>query len=247
MHEINYQKYDDLLQKKYIKNLGRVSKIVGLTIESTGPNASMGEVCRIESDTGKVFAEVVGFRDNRILLMPLGDLVGVGLGSTVEALGHSLKVSVSTDLLGRVLDGLGKPIDEKAPIYSNTLYDVESEAPDPLKRSRITEPLTMGIKAIDGLLTIGKGQRIGVFSGSGVGKSTIMGMIARNTHADVNVIDYIKTVYREGAFTPIMSLCVLPNLGLYFLFKKLDYWYAIKGVIISILAYTILVLILKFM
>lgn len=190
-------KYNELSRKSYIKHLGRVSKIVGLTIESIGPNASMGEVCKIDSEDNSVFAEVVGFRENRILLMPLGDLAGVGLGSTVEALGHSLKVSVSTDLLGRVLDGLGKPIDDKAPIYSNTLYNIESEAPDPLKRTRISESLTMGIKAIDGLLTVGKGQRVGIFAGSGVGKSTIMGMIARNTHADVNVIALIGERGRE--------------------------------------------------
>lgn len=195
MFDLN--KYEQLLEKSYIKHTGRVSKIVGLTIESIGPNVSMGEVCRIHGDNGFVFCEVVGFRDNRILLMPLGDLAGIGLGSTVEALGHALQVSVSPDLLGRVLDGLGKPIDGKAPIYTEEMYTVENEAPDPLTRARITEVLPLGVKAVDGLLTLGKGQRVGIFAGSGVGKSTLMGMIARNTLADINVIALIGERGRE--------------------------------------------------
>lgn len=197
VRNIDLSKYEELAYKSYIKHTGRVTKIVGLTVESLGPNVNMGEVCRIISDDQFVFAEVVGFRDNRILLMPLGDLSGIGLGSVVEALGHSLQVSVGEELLGRVLDGLGKPIDDKPPIYTNTLYNIENESPDPLKRNRIKEPLPIGVKAIDGLLTIGKGQRVGIFAGSGVGKSTLMGMIARNTSADINVIALIGERGRE--------------------------------------------------
>lgn len=197
MQAIDLKRYDDLLNKSYIKHIGKVTKIVGLTVESLGPNVNMGEVCRIVSDDISVFAEVVGFRENKILLMPLGELTGIGLNSTVEALGHSLQVSVSQDLLGRILDGLGKPIDNNGPIYSEQLYTIENDSPDPLTRNRINEPLPIGVKAIDGLLTIGKGQRVGIFAGSGVGKSTLMGMIARNTSADINVIALIGERGRE--------------------------------------------------
>ncbi|PKM95710.1 MAG: hypothetical protein CVU84_02585 [Firmicutes bacterium HGW-Firmicutes-1] len=197
MKKFDFTIYEDLFSKSYIKHIGKVTKIVGLTVESLGPNVNMGEVCRIVSDGVSVFAEVVGFRENKILLMPLGELTGIGLNSTVEALGHSLQVSVSKDLLGRILDGLGKPMDNLGPIYSNTLYNIENDSPDPLTRNRISEPLPIGVKAIDGLLTIGKGQRVGVFAGSGVGKSTLMGMIARNTSADINVIALIGERGRE--------------------------------------------------
>lgn len=194
---VDLVKYEELLNKTYIKHLGRVTKIVGLTIESLGPNVNMGEVCRIVSEDTSLFAEVVGFKENRILLMPLGELTGIGLGSVVEALGHSLQVSVGNNLLGRVVDGLGKPIDDKEPFYTKELYNIENESPDPLTRNIISEPLPIGVKAIDGLLTIGKGQRIGIFAGSGVGKSTLMGMIARNTKADINVIALIGERGRE--------------------------------------------------
>lgn len=196
---INFDKYDKLMDKSYIKHLGRVAKIVGLTIESIGPQVNVGEACLISSaDKSKqVLAEVVGFKDNRILLMPLNDMEGIGPGSHVESIGHQLQVSVSERLLGRVLDGLGKPIDTLGPLYTNELYNIESEAPDPLTRTRISEILPLGVKAIDGLLTVGKGQRIGIFAGSGVGKSTLLGMIAKNTLADINVIALIGERGRE--------------------------------------------------
>lgn len=197
METVDFAKYEALYDKSYIQHLGRVTKIVGLTVESLGPNVNMGEVCRIVSEDISIFAEVVGFRENRILLMPLGELAGIGLGSVVEALGHSLQVAVSEDLLGRILDGLGEPIDNKGPFYARGLYNIENDSPDPLTRNRICEPLPIGIKAIDGLLTIGKGQRVGIFAGSGVGKSTLMGMIARNTSADINVIALIGERGRE--------------------------------------------------
>lgn len=196
---VNFDKYDALVNKTYIKHMGRVAKIVGLTIESIGPHVTVGEACMISSEdhTRHVLAEVVGFRENRILLMPLDDMEGIGPGSHVESIGHPLQVSVSEQLLGRVLDGLGKPIDEGNPLYTSELYTIERGAPDPLKRSRIHDILPLGVKAIDGLLTVGKGQRVGIFAGSGVGKSTLLGMIAKNTLADVNVIALIGERGRE--------------------------------------------------
>lgn len=196
---INFDKYHKVITKSYIKHMGRVVKIVGLTIESIGPRVTVGEACLISSAdrTKHVLAEVVGFKDNRILLMPLNDMEGIGPGSYVESIGHQLQVSVCDELLGRVLDGLGKPIDGKGPLYTSELYNIENEAPDPLTRSRIQDILPMGIKTIDGLLTVGKGQRVGIFAGSGVGKSILMGMIARNTKADINVIALIGERGRE--------------------------------------------------
>ena len=196
---IDFKKYDKLIDKSYIKQMGRVVKIVGLTIESLGPQVSVGDACMISSGNHlkKVLAEVVGFKDNRILLMPLGDMEGIGPGSYVESIGHPLQVSVSKSLLGRILDGLGKPIDEKGPLYTEEQYNIENVAPDPLKRDRIKNILPLGVKAIDGILTVGEGQRIGIFAGSGVGKSTLLGMIAKNTKADVNVIALIGERGRE--------------------------------------------------
>lgn len=196
---IEFDKYDKMLGKSYIKHLGRVNKVIGLTIESLGPNVNVGDACLITSQdqSRTVLAEVVGFRENNILLMPLNDMEGIGPGSNVKSIGHPLQVSVSEDLLGRVLDGLGKPIDNKGPFYTEELYNIENEAPDALRRIRIKDYLPMGIKAIDGLLTIGRGQRVGIFAGSGVGKSTLMGMIARNVLADVNVIALIGERGRE--------------------------------------------------
>lgn len=196
---LEFDKYDKMLRKSYIKHLGRVNKVIGLTIESLGPNVNVGDACLITSQdqSRTVLAEVVGFRENNILLMPLDDMEGIGPGSNVKSIGHPLQVSVSEDLLGRVLDGLGKPIDNKGPFYTEELYNIEKDAPDPLKRLRIENYLPIGIKAIDGLLTIGRGQRVGIFAGSGVGKSTLLGMIARNALADVNVIALIGERGRE--------------------------------------------------
>lgn len=188
-----------LTEKSYIRHLGRVTRVVGLTIESLGPKVSMGGLCSIHSniEDKSVLAEVVGFKENRILLMPLGDLEGIGLGSTVEAMGQALSVSVGDKLLGRVLDGLGVPIDDLGVLYTQTEYPVHREPPDPLRRKRIKDVLSIGVKTVDGLLTIGKGQRVGIFAGSGVGKSTLLGMIARNTSADINVIALIGERGRE--------------------------------------------------
>ena len=178
---------------------GRVSKVIGLTIESIGPPVNIGEICEITPARGgkAIKAEVVGFRDNVVLLMPLGDMEGIGPGSGVTANGGTLKVPVGEEMLGRVLDGLGVPIDGQGPLRFSALYPVSNSPPNPLARKRITEVLDLGIKSIDGLLTCGKGQRIGIFSGSGVGKSTLLGMIARNTSADINVIGLIGERGRE--------------------------------------------------
>ena len=173
-----------------VRQYGKVRQVIGVVIESMGPNMSIGETCEIlyKRNVEPVLAEVVGFRDNKVLIMPLGDLHGIGVGSDVIALGQPLEIGLTEDLLGRVLDGLGRPMDRKGAITIAQRARVSALPPPPLSRVRISEPLALGIRAIDGTLTCGKGQRVGVFAGSGVGKSTILGMIARNTSADVNVI-----------------------------------------------------------
>lgn len=194
------QKYHDILTRSnFIQYYGKVSKVVGLTIESNGPEVDIGELCKLHASRGKriIQAEVVGFKDSKVLLMPLGEMTGVGPGNLVYASDTVLKVGVGQQLTGRVLDGLGFPIDDKGPFKPEQYYPINNKPPHPLNRKRITDPLPLGIKAIDGLLTVGKGQRIGIFAGSGVGKSTLMGMIARNTKADVNVIALIGERGRE--------------------------------------------------
>jgi flagellum-specific ATP synthase len=173
---------------------GRISQVVGLTIESQGPRAALGELCYIKNphfDMSLLPAEVVGFRGNRTLLMPLGEMEGISPGCEVFATGKKLEVHVGYGMVGRVLDGLGQPIDEKGSLSREASYPVLNRAPNPLERRRISQALTVGVRSIDGLLTIGQGQRMGIFAGSGVGKSTLLGMIARNTDADVNVIGLI--------------------------------------------------------
>lgn len=192
-------KYNVVLEKNFVKKLGRVSQVVGLTIESIGPDISVGSSCYIRANKNcdAVLAEVVGFKENRILLMPLGGMEGIGPGSIVEALDKPLSVKVGINLLGRVLDGMGEPMDGKGPVDFETEFPTVNTPPDPLKRKRIKEVMPLGVKPIDGLLTIGKGQRVGIFAGSGVGKSTLMGMISRNTSADINVIALIGERGRE--------------------------------------------------
>jgi len=196
---LDLKKYRGLFERSYIKKFGRVTQVVGLTIESIGPDVNVGSKCFIKSNNEKppVMAEVVGFVDNKILLMPLGKMEGIGPGSIVEASDLPITVKVSDDILGRILNGLGDPMDGGPDIINGRNMPISNNAPDPLKRNRIAEPLPLGVKAIDGLLTIGKGQRVGIFAGSGVGKSTLMGMIARNTKADVNVIALIGERGRE--------------------------------------------------
>lgn len=192
-------KYRQLADKNYYRHLGKVVKIVGLTIESVGPNAKLSDLCRIIIDKNKdifIMAEVVGFRDKRLLLMPYESVEGLGVGCIVENTGHPLSVCVGDEMLGHTLDGMGKPTD----VESLTLreeYPVDAPPPDPMQREIIDEVLPLGVKAVDGLITVGKGQRIGIFAGSGVGKSTLLGMFARNTRADINVIALIGERGRE--------------------------------------------------
>ncbi len=175
---------------------GKVKKVVGLTIESEGPDASLGEVCKIFTRDKTILAEVVGFREDSILLMPLEDATGLNPGCEVLKTGRILDVGVGENLKGRILDGLGHPMDGR-PFVPETRYPIVNTSPHPLKRKRIKEPLPLGIRSIDAFTTVGKGQRIGIFAGSGVGKSILMGMIARNTYADINVIALIGERGRE--------------------------------------------------
>ncbi|AEA34160.1 flagellar protein export ATPase FliI [Hippea maritima] len=181
-----------------IVTYGRIKKVAGITIKSTGPkNVKIGDVCKIETDEGWIDSEVVGFDEDGVVLMPLGVLDGVKSLSLVKSEGRGLSVPVSERLLGRVVNALGRPIDGKGPIPVEEYYPVYPKPVPPLERQIIKEPLSLGVKAIDGLLTIGKGQRVGIFAGSGVGKSTLLGMIARNSSADVNVIALIGERGRE--------------------------------------------------
>lgn len=193
---------------KYIEHLrqidpvlvnGKVIQVIGLTVESEGPDASVGDVCLIypfKSNT-PLKAEVVGFRNNRVILMPLGDLHSIGPGCEVVSTGRPLTVQVGHELLGKVLDGLGQPLDGSFLPSRMTHYSTHNAPNNPLRRPRVLQPISVGVRCIDGLLTIGNGQRVGIFAGSGVGKSTLLGMIARNTSADVNVIALIGERGRE--------------------------------------------------
>jgi flagellum-specific ATP synthase len=192
--------YAEAIQKtETIRRFGRVSQVVGMVIQGIGPAAAVGDVCHIPvaGRPQPIPAEVVGFRDEKVLLMPLGEVRGIDPGCRIMPLGAPAQASVGRGLLGRVLDGLGQPMDEKGPV------DYEGETPlyarplNPVLRKRITQPVDVGVRAINALLTIGRGQRMAIFSGSGVGKSTLMGMMARHTTADVNVIALIGERGRE--------------------------------------------------
>lgn len=180
--------------------VGQVTGVVGLVIQSRGPRAMVGELCWVSPGDGSrdgLWAEVVGFRDKHTLLMPLGVLEGLSPGWEVRATGTAHPVGVGPGLLGRVLDGLGRPMDGLGRMETTAQYPVNAMPPDALSRQRITAPLSTGVRSIDGLLTVGKGQRIGIFAGSGVGKSTLLGMMARGTTADVNVIGLVGERGRE--------------------------------------------------
>ena len=195
-----FEKYIESAQRTDpIKCVGRVYKVQGLMIESRGPQAIIGEICRIIAPKGRghIKAEVVGLRDEIVQLMAFHETDGIEVGDRVIALGTRLEVPVSKKLLGRVLDAFGNPIDDKGEVESVCMYPALVEPLNPLKRRRITERITTGVRAIDGLLAIGKGQRLGIFAGSGVGKTTLLGMIARNTSADVNVVALIGERGRE--------------------------------------------------
>lgn len=186
-------------EARVLENRGRVAQLIGLVIESDGPLAAVGELCRIESNRngGSTLAEVVGFRNHRVLLMPLGDIAGIHPGSEVIALGRPLRIPVGDSLKGRVLNGLGEPLDGLGPIRADRHVTAQLNPPHPLKRERIGAQFEMGIKAIDTFIPCGRGQRMGIFAGSGVGKSTLLGMLARDVRADVNVIALIGERGRE--------------------------------------------------
>lgn len=209
---IDYSKYKKIANNMFYRVRGKVVNVVGLTIESAGPEAKMGDICYIYSKkkdgestarpSGRgTMAEVVGFKDNHVLLMPYENISGIGSGSIVENTDSPLRVNVGEGLLGKTLDGLGR-IDgtnygKGVQLENGIAYSVENQPPDPMTRDPISDVLSLGVKAVDGLLTVGKGQRIGIFAGSGVGKSTLMGMFARNTNADINVIALIGERGRE--------------------------------------------------
>ena len=182
-----------------VRNHGRVVQLIGLVIESEGPLVAVGEICRIESarHDGSTLAEVVGFRNHHVLLMPLGEHRGIHPGSEVIALGTALRVPVGEQLKGRVLDGLGNPLDEQGPVRAGDQAALHLQPPHPLRRQRIRQSFQTGIKALDTLVPCGRGQRLGIFAGSGVGKSTLLGMIASQAEADVNVIALIGERGRE--------------------------------------------------
>lgn len=194
---IDFDKYDRVTEKTFYKKLGKVVNVVGLTIESVGPDAKLSDLCQITTEDGKtIMAEVTGFKDNKTLLMPYENTEGIALGCMVENLGYPLSVRVGDELLGKTLDGFGNPSVGET-LYSGQTYPVEAPPPDPMERVIIESVLPLGVKAVDGLMTVGKGQRIGIFAGSGVGKSTLLGMFARNTKADINVIALIGERGRE--------------------------------------------------
>jgi flagellum-specific ATP synthase len=195
---MDINKYLALCDENYIKTYGKVSKVVGLTIESTGPEAKINDTCEIilKETRKKVLCEVVGFKEGHLLLMPYEDVGGISIGDCVVANGQSFGVPVGNNLLGHVLDGIGRPIDGST-IFTETYYNSEAMPPNPMERVMIDQVLPLGVKCVDALITLGKGQRIGIFAGSGVGKSTLMGMFARNTKADINVIALIGERGRE--------------------------------------------------
>ena len=208
MPEIDFSKYKTVTNDSLFKVKGKVVNVIGLTIESAGPVAKLGDICMISPGTGNAkpaLAEVVGFKEGKLLLMPYQNVEGIGPGSSVENTGAPLTVKVDDSLLGHTLDGLGRP--DTGELISGKAYSVEAKPPDPMSRKIIDTVLPLGVKAVDGLITVGKGQRIGIFAGSGVGKSTLMGMFARNTKADINVIALIGERGRE------VRECVERDLG----------------------------------
>lgn len=196
----NKDKYLNIIKNtETIKQIGKITEIIGLTIESDGPKSSIGDLCYIHNDYSDTptMAEVVGFKKDKILLMPLGSPDGIRPGALVVNTGSAMKIGVGNQLIGRVLDGLGRPIDTLGEIRFSEYRSTQADLINPLKRKRITEPLSLGIKSVDGFATVGKGQRMGIFAGSGVGKSTTLGMMAKNTSADLNVIALIGERGRE--------------------------------------------------
>ncbi|MEI6511756.1 MAG: FliI/YscN family ATPase [bacterium] len=191
--------HDRLRNLDPVKISGRIAQVVGLVMESTGPGTRIGELCEVHRRRNQtpLLAETVGFRGDRVLLMPIGGMDGVGIGSEVVSTGRIASVKVGPSLLGRILDGLGNPMDGGPPIQAEKIYPLENSPPNALERKMIDSPLPLGVRSIDSLMTCARGQRIGIFSGSGVGKSTLLGMIARNGTAQVNVISLVGERGRE--------------------------------------------------
>lgn len=195
-----YKRYLSAIRNtEFVRRVGRITQFFGLVAESSGPDVFVGEVCEIYSrfQGAAILAEVVGIKDGKVLLMPYGDLRGIGLGSEVIATGRSLQIPLGKELLGRVVDAFGSPLDGKPLPELELHYHLKSDPINPLSRAKINQVLETGVRTIDTLLTLGRGQRMGIFSGSGVGKSTLLGMIARNMRADINVIALIGERGRE--------------------------------------------------
>ena len=182
-----------------IKINGKVTDVIGFVIVSVGPNVSLGEICTVIDRTGNkvCISEVVGFKEGKVLSIALGEIQNISPSCQIVSSGKSFSIGVGDALLGRVIDGFGNPIDDKGDIKYSSFRKTHREPPNPLTRDRINQPLQTGVRAIDGLLTVGKGQRVGIFAGSGVGKSVMLGMIARNTSADVSVIVLVGERGRE--------------------------------------------------
>ena len=194
------KKYYDIIQKTDLRtHEGKINKIIGMTLEATGLKCSIGDLCTIHIDKNKteVLSEVVGITENKVILMPFQEVRGLGYGCAVTSKGEKLTIQVSDALIGRTVDPVGKPIDGGPNLPKGKSIPIIRDPENPMDRPPISEVIELGVKAIDGLLTIGKGQRMGIFAGSGVGKSTLMGMIARNVRADVNVIALVGERGRE--------------------------------------------------
>ena len=191
--------YEEIDNTDLIKVVGKVTQVIGLIVEAQVQGVFIGELCFLELDqeNRRIECEVVGFNEEKVLLMPLGSMSGIKPGSKIYASGKPLTVKVGPKMLGRVLNGLGRVMDGLGPVETEEEYGVDNDPPDPVMRPVIKDILKMGVKSIDGLLTIGQGQRVGIFAGSGVGKSTLMGMLARNCIAEVNVFTLVGERGRE--------------------------------------------------
>ena len=197
---MDFEKYHRIIKATNPFNVyGKVSGVIGLLVKGYNPGASIGEMCRIypNGNNRTIGAEVVGFREEKVLLMPFGNLDSIGPGCRILSTGKKSNVKVGHNLLGRVIDGMGNPIDDRGPIESECEYPIYADPINPLKRGRITKPMDLGIRAMNALSSCGRGQRMGIFAGSGVGKSFLLGMIARNTKADINVIGLVGERGRE--------------------------------------------------
>ena len=200
MYQVARDRYYKIMEEADpLRAYGKVTEVTGLLVEGYNPGTSIGEMCRIcvDGTNRHIAAEVVGFRDGKVLLMPLDGLEGIGPGCKIFSSGKRAQVQVGNGLLGRVIDGLGNPFDDKGKIETQDEYPIYADPINPLKRGRIRERMDLGVRVINGLFSCGKGQRMGVFAGSGVGKSFLLGMIAKNTQADINVIGLIGERGRE--------------------------------------------------